>query len=264
MPLLMPDGPIITATDDHVAEFYCAGEQITRIEKSIDAKTLPPGTGGCGRDRQVRLPPASSIRTCTSTSRFMGTSRSTTTSRRAARRWSRHHHADRDDLAPPRRRTMDAYQTWCRSQGIAAVDFHLPTWPWSARREGPGAVRANVADGVASYKVFLAYRARQPTRHRPVRMMVAGEKNRAAIVTRTARTPTRSRDAGDAPRPARPAGVARTVAPPVVEPTGVHHLCAFAELTGAHVYQVHTFVRRRDPGKRPWPGIAASTSGSSP
>src|SRR5213595_353013 len=44
MPLLIKGGRVITATDDYVADVYCAGEQITRIEKSIDAKTLPPGT----------------------------------------------------------------------------------------------------------------------------------------------------------------------------------------------------------------------------
>ncbi len=37
--------------------------------------------------------------------------------------------------------------------------------------------------------------------------------------------------------------MARTIAPPAVEALGVHHLVTFAELTGAHVYVVHTSCR---------------------
>src|SRR5881394_795155 len=41
MPLLIRNGRIITSTDDYVADVYCPGETITRIEKSIDPKSLP-------------------------------------------------------------------------------------------------------------------------------------------------------------------------------------------------------------------------------
>ena len=47
-----------------------------------------------------------------------------------------------------------------------------------------------------------------------------------------------------------------------VEAEGVHHLMTFAEMTGAHVYVVHTEQRRRArSGARP-PGSAACTCGS--
>ena len=44
MPLLIRNGRIITATDDYTADIYCAGETISRIEKSIDATSVPPDT----------------------------------------------------------------------------------------------------------------------------------------------------------------------------------------------------------------------------
>src|SRR5437667_7445320 len=48
MPLLIRNGRIITSTDDYIADIYCAGETITRIEKRIDN----PRTGG------TPMPPA--------------------------------------------------------------------------------------------------------------------------------------------------------------------------------------------------------------
>src|SRR5262245_40559511 len=44
MGLLIRNGRIITHADDKVADVYCAGETITQIEKSIDPKSVPPGT----------------------------------------------------------------------------------------------------------------------------------------------------------------------------------------------------------------------------
>ena len=41
MPLLIQNARVITSTDDYTADVYCAGEQITRIEKSIDATSVP-------------------------------------------------------------------------------------------------------------------------------------------------------------------------------------------------------------------------------
>ena len=40
MALLIKGGRIITATEDYVADIYCAGETITRIEKNVDAASL--------------------------------------------------------------------------------------------------------------------------------------------------------------------------------------------------------------------------------
>jgi len=41
MSLLIKNGQIITATDNYVADIYCEKEQITKIEKNLEA---PPGT----------------------------------------------------------------------------------------------------------------------------------------------------------------------------------------------------------------------------
>ncbi|MFG0298766.1 MAG: amidohydrolase family protein, partial [Phycisphaerales bacterium JB047] len=44
MTLLIQNGRIITADADYHADIYCADEQITRIEESIDPTTLPDNT----------------------------------------------------------------------------------------------------------------------------------------------------------------------------------------------------------------------------
>ena len=43
MALLIRGGRIVTATDDYVADVYCEGETITRIEPAIDPRTLLAG-----------------------------------------------------------------------------------------------------------------------------------------------------------------------------------------------------------------------------
>src|ERR687884_362999 len=49
MGLVIKNGRVITATDDFVSDVYCAGETITRIERGIEAKSLPGG----GKDVEV-------------------------------------------------------------------------------------------------------------------------------------------------------------------------------------------------------------------
>jgi dihydropyrimidinase len=41
MSILIRNGRIITSTDDYVADIYCAGETITRIESDIDPASVP-------------------------------------------------------------------------------------------------------------------------------------------------------------------------------------------------------------------------------
>ncbi|MHC4219436.1 MAG: amidohydrolase family protein, partial [Planctomycetota bacterium] len=41
MSILIRNGRIITATDDYVADIYCADETITRIESDIDPASVP-------------------------------------------------------------------------------------------------------------------------------------------------------------------------------------------------------------------------------
>ena len=44
MPLMIKNGRIITSTDDYTADIYCAGDTISRIEKSIDPGSCAAGT----------------------------------------------------------------------------------------------------------------------------------------------------------------------------------------------------------------------------
>jgi dihydropyrimidinase len=137
----------------------------------------------------------------------------------------------------------DAYQLW-RSQatGKAAVDytFHMSVVRFDEKaRPQFGKI---VADGVPSFKVFLAYKGALDLSDEHLYAAMTHAKALGVIMT----AHCENAEAIDAMQRALVAashtgpewhGVSR---PPVVEASGVHHICAFAALTGAHVYTVHT------------------------
>ncbi len=243
MPLLIRGGRIITATDDYAADVYCAGETITRIERGIDAKGLPPGTevieatgkyvfpGFIDPHVHIYLP-------------FMGTYAIDDYASASRAALAGGTTTLIEMICPgPADEPWEAYQTWMsKAKGIAAVDFtfHMSVVRFEER------VRAQfakiVADGVASFKVFLAYKGALNLTDEHLFAMMAAAKQQGAIVT----AHCENADAIAAMQEALLAagktgpewhGPSR---PPVVEADGVHHLCTFAELTGAHVYTVHT------------------------
>jgi dihydropyrimidinase len=243
MSLLIRNGRVITATDDYTADVYCAGETVTRIERGIDRAALPPDTevvdaagkyvfpGFIDPHVHIHLP-------------FMGT-----------------HAIDDYDSASkaalaggtttliemicpgPTDEPMDAFETWMsKAKGIAAVDW---TFHMSVVRFEP-AVREQfhsiVKAGVASFKVFLAYKGALNLTDGDLFAMMEQAKKWGVIVS----AHCENADSIDAMQKALIAagktgpewhGPSR---PPVVEADGVHHLCTFADLTGAHVYTVHT------------------------
>lgn len=243
MPLLIKNGRIITATDDYRADIYCADETITRIEKPIDASKLPKKTevveargkyvfpGFIDPHVHIYLP-------------FMGTYAADDYESASMAALAGGTTTLIEMICPGQKdQPWEAYQLWkSQAKGKAAVDysFHMSVVRFEDKvREQ---FKRIVKDGVASFKVFLAYKGALDLsdEHLFAAMKMAKElgvivtahcENAEAIDAMQRALLSSKRTGPEWHGPSRP---------PAVEASGVHHICSFASLTGAHVYTVHT------------------------
>ena len=243
MPLLIRNGRIITATDDYKSDIYCADETITRIEAKIDESKLPKKTeiidargkyvfpGFIDPHVHIYLP-------------FMGTFAADDYESASKAALAGGTTTLIEMICPgPKDEPWEAYQVWrSQAKGKAAVDysFHMSVVRFEPK------VRAQfqkiVNDGVPSFKVFLAYKGALDLSDEDLYATMTLAKSLGVIMT----AHCENAEAIDAMQRALLAssrigpewhGASR---PPVVEASGVHHICSFAALTGAHVYTVHT------------------------
>lgn len=243
MPLLIKNGRIITSTEDYRADVYCADETITRIEKSIDQSKLPKKTevvdargkyvfpGFIDPHVHIYLP-------------FMGTFAVDDYESASKAALVGGTTTLIEMICPgPKDNPWDAYQLWkSQARKKAAVDytFHMSVVRFDQKvREQ---FKKIVKDGVPSFKVFLAYKGALDLSDEHLFAAMSMAKSLGVIVT----AHCENAEAIDAMQRAL-LGASRTgpewhgaSRPPVVEASGVHHLCSFASLTGAHVYTVHT------------------------
>ena len=243
MSLLIRNGRVITATDDYTADIYCAGETISRIEPTIDPKTLPPGTDVIDASGKYVFPgfidPHVHIYLP-----FMGTYAADDYASASRAALAGGTTTLIEMICPgPGDEPWEAFELWrAKAQGLAAVDytFHMSVVRFEERVRDQ--FRKIVGAGVASFKVFLAYKGalNLSDEHLFAAMKLAHELG--VIVT----AHCENADAIDALQKSLLAagktgpewhGPSR---PPAVEADGVHHLCTFAELLGTHVYTVHT------------------------
>lgn len=246
MPILIQSGRIVTPTDDFVADIYCAGESITRIERNIDPKSLPPAVetidaagklvfpGFIDPHVHVYLP-------------FMGTYAKDTweTASRAALVGGTTTLIEM--ICPSRSESpLAAYETWLgKAQGAASCDFsfHMGVTRFDAEAERE--LREIVRRGVRSFKVFLAYKGALGVDDRELYHTLRLARELGVVVTAHCENETivdeRQRELLAAGKtgpewhePSRPVQV---------EAEGVNHFMTFAELTGAEVYVVHTSCR---------------------
>ena len=244
MPLLITNGRIINATDDYIADIYCAGESITRIENKIDPTSLPPETtiinakdkyvvpGFIDPHVHIYLP-------------FMGTY--------AKDNWETASKAALvggtttliEMICPGKTEdAMEAFELWCsKAKGISACDYtyHMGVTRFDATTETQ--LREIVGGhGITSFKVFLAYKdalgVNDHELYETLRLakelgvvVTAHCENETVIAKRQAMLLAQGKIGPEWHEPSRPVQV---------EAEGVHHLMTFAELTGAHVYVVHT------------------------
>jgi dihydropyrimidinase len=245
MPLLIKNGRIITAEDDYAADVYCQDETISRIEPTIDPRTIPTSDdieivdasgkyvfpGFIDPHVHIYLP-------------FMGTYAVDDYESASKAALAGGTTTLIEMICPgPTDGPFEAFETWrWKANELAAVDytFHMSVvrFEESVRDQ----FRRIVDSGVPSFKVFLAYKGALELSDEHLFAMMKMAKELGVIVT----AHCENAEAVDATQKTLLAegktgtewhGPSR---PPVVEAAGVHHLCTFAQLTEAHVYVVHT------------------------
>ena len=240
MALLIKNGQIVTATDSYVADILCTGDTISQIAPQIsppngcsvvDATGKYVFPGFIDPHVHIHLP-------------FMGTLAKDTydSGSRAALVGGT---TTLIEMCCPSRHDdpCEAFELWrSKAEGLAACDytFHMAVSRFNDATANQ--LREIVEKGVTSFKIFLAYKDFFGIDDTELYMTLKLAKELGVIVTAHCENETavfelqkellangkRGPQYQDPSRPAR------------VETEGVHHLMTFAELTGAHVYCVHT------------------------
>ena len=242
MALLVKNGQIVTSSDAFAADILCEGEAISQIAPSIDPPT--------GLDAQIIdaagkyvfpgfIDPHVHIYLP-----FMGTFAKDTheTASRAALVGGT---TTMIEMCCPSRQEdlLEGFQLWSsKAKGCSACDytFHMAVSRYDERAESQ--LREIVDQGIASFKIFLAYKDffglndtelfQTLTLAKELGVIVTAHcENETAIAEGQAKLLAAGKVGPEFHEPSRPT---------LVEAEGVHHLMTFAELTGAHVYVVHT------------------------
>jgi dihydropyrimidinase len=239
MSLLIKNGEIITADSRYVADIYCEGETITRIDKNL---TAPAGTtvvnaagkyvfpGFIDPHVHIYLP-------------FMGTFSKDTyeTGSQAALVGGT---TTLIEMCCPARKddTLAGFDLWMsQAVGKSACDFtfHMGVTKFDATTETQ--LREIVARGISSFKIFLAYKGAFGIDDTELYHTLKLAKELGVVVTAHCENETlvseRSKELLAAGK--TDPGQHHESRPPLVEAEGVHHLLTFAELTGAATYIVH-------------------------
>jgi dihydropyrimidinase len=239
MSLLIKNGEIVTADARYVADIYCEGETITRIDRHLAAPagaTVIDATGHfvfpgfIDPHVHIYLP-------------FMGTFAKDTyeTASKAALVGGT---TTLIEMCCPARSddALAAFELWLsKATGKSACDFsfHMGVTRFDAATEAQ--LREIVARGISSFKVFLAYKGAFGIDDTELYRTLKLAKELGVVVTAHCENETlvaeRSREllAAGKTDPAQH----HESRPPRVEAEGVHHLMTFAELTGAATYIVH-------------------------
>jgi dihydropyrimidinase len=244
MSLLIKNGRIITATDDYIADIYCEDETITQIAPSLDACSLPDDTeiidatgkyvfpGFVDPHVHIHLP-------------FMGSNAI-----------DDHESASKAALAGgtttliemicpgPNDEPLDAFNEWNNlASPSSATDytFHMAVVRFDdlAQEQLKSIV---LEHGIASFKIFLAYKGALNLDDTDLYGLLTMSKDLGVITTAHCENAdlidsmqtkllNEGKTGPEWHEPSRPV---------CVEAEGVHHLSTFAELTGAHIYIVHT------------------------
>src|SRR5580658_6997957 len=156
MPLLIKNGEIVTASERYVADIFCEGETIRRIDRGIKA---PPGAevidargkfvfpGFIDPHVHIYLP-------------FMGTFAKDTYETASVAALSGGTTTTIEMCCPSRSEdALEGYQLWKRqAENRSASDyaFHMAVTRFDEKTEAQ--LREIVADGTASFKIFLSYK----------------------------------------------------------------------------------------------------------
>ena len=239
MPLLIKNGEIVTADSRYVADIYCEGETITKIDRNlpapagaevIDAKGKYVFPGFIDPHVHIYLP-------------FMGTFSKDTyeTGSRAALVGGT---TTLIEMCCPARAddALNSFELWMsQAVGKSACDFtfHMGVTKFDGGTEAQ--LREIVQRGISSFKIFLAYKGAFGVDDTELYRTLKLAKELGVIVTAHCENETlvaeRCKELLAAGK--TDPGQHHESRPPAVEAEGVHHLMTFAELTGAATYIVH-------------------------
>lgn len=244
MPLLIKNGLVVNADSEERADVYIDDEKIMDVAPDIDVAIMPVGTevidatgmyifpGFIDPHVHLHLP-------------FMGTNAidDHDSGTRAALMGGTTTIIEM--ICPgPDEEPRDAFNTWkglARAGANCDFTFHLSVVRFDDLAIEQ--IRELVAnEGVASFKIFLAYKGALDIKDenllpllelaRELGVIVTAHcENAEAVDAMQARLISEGKTGPEWHEPSRPRSV---------EASGVNHLCTFAELTGAHVYIVHT------------------------
>jgi dihydropyrimidinase len=240
MALLIKNGEIITADSRFRADIWCEGETITRIGSNLAASPNTEVIDATGKlifpgfiDPHVHiyLP-------------FMGTFAKDTyeTASQAALVGGT---TTLIEMVCPSRADdpRESYELWkSKAAGKSACDYAFHMGVTRFDEKTPDLLKRIVADGTASFKVFLAYKGafgiddselfRTLALARELGVIVTAHCENAELVWQLqTRLLAEGKTGPEWHEPSRPTSV---------EAEGVNHLATFAEKTNAHVYVVHT------------------------
>lgn len=243
MSLLIKNGEVVTAESRYKADIFCEKDTITTIGKNLEA---PEGTtvidakghyvfpGFIDPHVHIYLP-------------FMGTFAKDdyATGSQAALVGGT---TTLVEMACPGRGddTFKAYETWrSKAEGVSACDFsfHMGVSRYDKKTEDQ--LRQIVKEGIASFKIFLAYKGAlgvtDDELYHTLKLAkalgvitTAHCENSELIAAMQQQLLAEGKTGPEWHYHSRP---------PQVEAEGVHHLMTFAELLDAHVYTVHTSCR---------------------
>src|SRR4051812_38349625 len=239
MALLIKNGEIVTTDSRYVADIYCDGETITRIDQNIaapagceviDAKGKFVFPGFIDPHVHIYLP-------------FMGTFSKDTyeTGSKAALVGGT---TTLIEMCCPARSddALKSFELWMsQAVGKSACDFtfHMGVTKFTDGTEAQ--LREIVRRGISSFKIFLAYKGAFGIDDTELYRTLKLAKELGVIVSAHCENETlvaeRCKELIAAGK--TDPGQHHESRPPTVEAEGVHHLMTFAELTGAATYIVH-------------------------
>lgn len=239
MSLLIRNADIITADSRYQADILCEGEKITRIDTQISAPEDAEIIDATGKyvfpgfidpHTHIYLP-------------FMGTYSKDNydTAGRAALVGGTT--TIFDMCCPARSEEPSAgFATWNeQSHGRAACDYSYHMGVTRFDDTTADQLRAIVAAGVKSFKIFLAYKGAFGVDDTELYRTLKLAKELGVVVCAHCENETLVSERQAELMAAGLIGPAshHESRPPIVEAEGVHHLMTFAELTGAEIYIVH-------------------------
>ncbi|MBA2623170.1 MAG: dihydropyrimidinase [Chthoniobacterales bacterium] len=240
MSLLIRNGEIVTANEQYVADIYCEGETITRIDRcigGIDAAEVIDATGKyvfpgfIDPHVHIYLP-------------FMGTAAKDTheTASRAALVGGTTTFIEM--ICPARHeKPLEAFELWLgKAQGKSACDFTFHMGVTRCDDEAEHDFEEIVRRGLSSFKVFLAYKGAFGVTDEELYKTLQLAKRLGVITTAHCENADLILELQKKLLAEGKTGPEYHYwsRPPAVEAEGVHHLMTFAEMTGTHVYTVHT------------------------